>query len=95
MTVNFFMFKHVNVIICIYKKKVTAIISHSCSYYLFDLYSRDSRCFSVSNGTSVLFKLSCLQQVENYIEVIRLEYQGRNRQYFQLQFLETEVENLN
>ena len=77
-----------------YIKKVTAIISHSCSNYLFDLYSRDSQCFSVSNGTSVLFKLSCLQQVQNYIEVIRLEYQGRNRQYFQLQFLQIEVENL-
>ena len=32
--------------------------------------------------------------IENYIEVIHLEYQGRERQYFQLQFLETEVENL-
>ena len=32
--------------------------------------------------------------VENYIEVIYLEYQGRERQYFQLQFLEIEVENL-
>ena len=73
---------------------VTAIISHSCSYYLFDSLSRDSRGFAVSNGTLVLLKFSCLQQVENYIEVIHLEYQGRERQYFQLQFLEIEVENL-
>ena len=29
-----------------------------------------------------------------YIEVIHLEYQGRERQYCQLQFLEIEVENL-
>ena len=41
-----------------------------------------------------MFKFSCLQQVENYIEVIHLEYQGREKQYFQLQFLEIEVENL-
>ena len=56
---------------------VTAIISHSRSYYLFDSHSRDSRGFIVSNGTSVLLKLSCLQQVDNYIEVIHLECQRR------------------
>ena len=53
---------------------VKAIISHSRSYYLHDSHSRDSRGFSVSNGTSVLLKFSCLQQAENYIEVIHLEY---------------------
>ena len=73
---------------------VTAIIFHSRSYYIFDSHSRDSRGFTVSNGTSVLLKFSCLQQVENYIEVIHLGYQGRERQYFQSQFLEIEVENL-
>ena len=41
-----------------------------------------------------MLKFSCLQQVENYIEVSHLEYQGRDRQYLQLQFLEIEVENL-
>ena len=55
---------------------VTDIISHSRSYYLFNSYRRDSRGFSLSNRTSVLLKFSCLQQVENYIEVIHLEYQG-------------------
>ena len=59
---------------------VTAIISHSRLYYLFDSHSRDSRGFAVSNGTSVLLKFSCLQQIENYIEVIHLEHQGRERQ---------------
>ena len=73
---------------------VTTIISHSHSYYLFDSHSRYSQGFAVSNGTSVLLKFSGLQQVENYIEVIHLEYQGTERQYFQLQFLEIEVENL-
>ena len=73
---------------------VTAITSHSRSYYLFDSHSRDSRGFVVSNGESVLLKCSCLQQVENYTEVIFLEYQGRERQCFQLKFLEREVENL-
>ena len=42
--------------------------------YLFDSHSRDSRGFAVSSGTSVLLKFSCLQQVENYIEVIHPEY---------------------
>ena len=69
---------------------VTAVISHSRSHYLFDSKSWDSRGFAVSNATSVLLKFSCLQQVENYIEVIHLEYQSREKQYF----LETEVENL-
>ena len=73
---------------------VTAIISHSRSHYLFDSHNRDSPGFAVSNETSVLLKFSCLQHVENYIEVIYLEYQGREKQYFQLQFLEIEVENL-
>ena len=73
---------------------VITIICHSRSYYLFDSLSRDSRGFAVSNGTSVSLKFSCLQQFENYIEVIHLEYQGGERQYFQLQFLEIEVENL-
>ena len=59
---------------------VTAIISYSRSYYLFDSHSRDSRRFAVSSGTSVLLKFSCLQQVENYIEVIHPEYQGRERE---------------
>ena len=73
---------------------VTAIISHSRSYYLFDSHSKDSQSFAVSNGVLVLLRFSCLQQVENYIEVIHLEYQGRERQYFQLQLLEIEVANL-
>ena len=78
------------------KSTVTAIISYSRSYYLFDSHSRDSRGFAVSSGTSVLLKFSCLQQVENYIEVIHPEYQGRvrERQFFQLQFLEIEAGNL-
>ena len=53
-------------------RKVTAIIPHSPSYYLFESHSRDSRSFAVSNGTSVLLKFSCPQQVKNYIEVIHL-----------------------
>ena len=32
---------------------VTAIISHSPSYYLFESHIRDSRGFSVNNWTSV------------------------------------------
>ena len=53
---------------------VTAISSHSRSYYLFDSYSIDWRGFSVRNGTSVLLKFSCLQQVDNYNEFIHLGY---------------------
>ena len=74
--------------------KVTDILSYSRSYYLFDSHLRDSPGFLVRNETSVLPKFSCLQQVRIYIEIIDLEYQGRRRQYFQLQFLEIEVENL-
>ena len=63
---------------------VTAIISYSRSYYFFESYIRDSQGFSVNNWTSVLRKLSCLQQVENYIGMTYLEYQARERKYFQL-----------
>ena len=58
------------------------------------MYRRDSRSFPVSNKTLVLLKFSCLQHDENYIEVIHLEYQGRDTQYFLLQFLEIEGEKL-
>ena len=54
----------------------------------------DRRETSVSNGTSVFLKFSCLQQVENYTEVIHLDNYGRETQYFQLPFLQIEVENL-
>ena len=58
---------------------VTAISSHSRSYYLvlFSIsysYSIDWRGFSVRNGTSVLLKFSCLQQVDNYNGFIHVEY---------------------
>lgn len=39
-------------------------------------------------------KFSRIQEVENYVEVIHLEYQGTVRQYFQLRFLEVEMSNL-
>ena len=42
----------------------------------------------------MLLKFSRLEHVQNYIEVIHLEYQGRERQYFQLLFLDIKVHNM-
>ena len=70
---------------------VTAITLHSRAYYFFDSHSRDSRGLSVADGSSVLLKFANILQLENHIQVAHLEYQGRERQYFQLQFVEIEV----
>ena len=72
---------------------VTAIIELSRAFYLFDSHSRNRKGLSDSYGSSVLLKLK-LEHVQNYIEVIHLEYQGRERQYFQLLFLDIQVDNM-
>ena len=48
---------------------------------------------AVSDGRSVLLKFWNIQQVENYIDVAHLEFQGRERQYFQLQFINVEIDD--
>ena len=42
--------------------------------YFFDSHSSDPREFVVSDGRSVLLKLSNIQQVENHIQVAHLEF---------------------
>ena len=75
---------------------VTAIILQSRACYFFDSHSKDSRGLSVPDGSSVLLKFANILQLENYIQVAHLEYHGRESQYFQLQFVEIEVnENSN
>ena len=73
---------------------VTAIIGLSRGFYLFDSHSRNRQGIADSDGSSVLLKLSRLEYVQNYNEVIHLEYQDRERQYFQLQFLDIQVDNM-
>ena len=57
----------------------------------FCLHSRDSRGLSVADRLSVSMKFGNILQLENYIQVAHLEYQGRERQYFRLQFVEIEM----
>ena len=64
---------------------VTAIIELSRAFYLFDSHSRNRQGL----------KFSRLEHVQNYIEVIYLEYQSRERHYFQLLFLDIQVDNMN
>ena len=64
---------------------------HSRASCFFDSHSRDSRGLSVADGSSVLLKLATILQLENYILVAHLEYQGKERQNFQLQFVEIKV----
>ena len=70
---------------------VTSIILHYRTCYFFESYSWDTRGLSVANASSILLKFANILQLENNIQVAHLEYQGRERQYFQLQFLKTEV----
>ena len=61
---------------------VTSIVELSRAFYLFDSHSRNRQGLSDSYGSSVLLKL-------------KLEHaQGRERQYFQLLFLDIQVDNM-
>ena len=71
---------------------VTAIIEHPRDFYLFDSYGRYRQGLADSDGSSVLLKFSRLEHVQNYTEVTHLEYQGRKRQYFQVLFLDIQVD---
>ena len=61
-----------------------------CNYF-FDLHNRDARGLEVSDRSSVLSKFSNIEQVENYIQVAHLEFQGREWEYVQLQFINVEM----
>ena len=61
---------------------------------LFDSHSRDARRLAVSDGRSFLLKFSIIQKVESYTQVAHLEFQGRERQYFQLQFINVETDDI-
>ena len=54
---------------------VTAIIELARAFYLFDSRSRNRQGLA-ADGSSVLLKFLRLKHVQNYIEVIHLEYQG-------------------
>ena len=73
---------------------VTAIIEFFRAFYLFDSHSKNRQVLAESDGPSVLLKFSRLEHVQNYIEVIHLEYQDKERQYFQLLFLGIQVDNM-
>ena len=68
-----------------------------CQYrdtcYLFDSHSRDERGLAVQDGSSVVLKFENLFQLENYIQAVYLEYQSRERIYFQLQFISINMPN--
>ena len=61
---------------------------------MFDSHSRNRQGLADSDGLSVLLKFSRLEHVQNYIEIIHLEYQGRERQFFQLLCLDIQVDNM-
>ena len=53
---------------------LTAIIEFSQNFYLFDSHCRNRQGLADSDGFLVLLKFSRLEHVQNYIEVIHLEY---------------------
>ena len=73
---------------------VTAIIEHPRDFYLFDFHGRNRQGLADSDGSSVSLKFSRLEHVQNYTEVTHLKYQGRKRQYFQVLFLDIQVDNM-
>ena len=88
------LFQNMNAALLFINSIVTAIICVSRAYYFFDSHSRDTRGLAVSDGSSVLLKFWNIQQVKNYIQVARLEFQGRQWQYFQLQFINVEIDDV-
>ena len=87
------LFQNMNATLLFINSTVTAMICFSC-ILLFDSHSRDARGLAVSDGSSVLLKFSNIQKVENYIQVAYLKFQGRERQYFQLQFINVEIDDV-
>ena len=61
---------------------------------LFDSHSRYAGGLAVSDGSSVLLKFSNILQFENYIQAAHSEFQGREWQYFQLQFIIVEKDDV-
>ena len=73
---------------------VIAIIEFFRDFYLFDSHSKNRQGLAESDGHSLFLKFSRLEHVQNYIEVIHLEYQNKERQYFQLLVLGIQVDNM-
>ena len=57
-------------------RTVTAIICVSCTCCFFYSHSGDAEGLSVNNEKSALLKFSDINQVEHYIQVAHLWYQG-------------------
>ena len=71
----------------------TVIILLRNCYYLFESHSRDEKGLIVVDVTSVLMKFRDLYELEKYLQVAYLEYRDRQQAYFQLQFVEVNVES--
>ena len=69
----------------------TAVIQHNNFFYLFDSHSRGVQWLSIADSTSVLFKFTSILEVESNIHVTYLQYRDIQQSYFQVQFLNIDI----
>ena len=67
----------------------TAVIPKNNHFYL---HSHNGRGLCVANGTSVLLKFKDNFEFERYIQVICLTYRGKDNAYFQLYFIQFNID---
>ena len=70
----------------------TAILQHNNLFYLFDSHSRDMNGLCIADGKSILMKFESLLEIEQYIQVIYLEYKDKSQSYFQVQFINVDID---
>ena len=80
-----------NEAIFIINDRTTTLIFHAGFYYIFDPHSRDSNGVPAPNGVSVLMKFRTLSQIENYIQYVYLVSQNKIHLWFQIQFIEPQI----
>ena len=71
-----------------------AIIFHARFYYICDSHSRDSNGLPTPDGLSILMKFCSISLVEIYIYHVYLFTRNQEHVWFQLQFIETQINEL-
>ena len=71
-----------------------AITFHAGFYYICDSHSRYSNGLPAPDGLSILMKFRSISQVEKYIRHVYLFTRNQEHVWFQLQFIETQINEL-
>ena len=70
----------------------TAALQHNVFFYVFDSHSGKIHDICVAYGTSALIKFGSLLEIERYVQVVYLEYKDKIQSYFQIQFINVDID---